>query len=58
MYFPIFGLNTEKYGLEKPPYVDTFHTDAKASTAHPKSPLNSEILGYDKQKRVYSFSSV
>ena len=25
-YFPAFGLNTGKYGLEKTPYLDTFHT--------------------------------
>ena len=25
LYFPVFGLNTEKYGLEKTPYLDTFH---------------------------------
>ena len=25
-YFPVFGLNTGKYGLEKNPYLDTFHT--------------------------------
>ena len=24
-YFPVFGLNTEKYGPEKTPYFDTFH---------------------------------
>ena len=24
-YFPAFGLNTEKYGPEKYPYLDTFH---------------------------------
>ena len=24
-YFPIFGLNTGKYGPEKTPYLDTFH---------------------------------
>ena len=23
-YFPAFGLNTEKYGPEKTPYLDTF----------------------------------
>ena len=23
-YFPVFGLNTEKYGLEITPYLDTF----------------------------------
>ena len=25
-YFPAFGPNTEKYGPEKTPYLDTFHT--------------------------------
>ena len=25
-YFPAFGLNTGKYGPEKTPYLDTFHT--------------------------------
>ena len=24
-YFPVFGLNTGKYGPEKAPYLDTFH---------------------------------
>ena len=24
-YFPVFGLNTRKYGLEKTLYLDTFH---------------------------------
>ena len=24
-YFPVFGLNTEIYGVEKTPYLDTFH---------------------------------
>ena len=25
-HFPVFGLNTERYGPEKNPYSDTFHT--------------------------------
>ena len=25
-YFSVFGANTEKYGPEKTPYLDTFHT--------------------------------
>ena len=25
-YFPVFELNTGKYGPEKTPYLDTFHT--------------------------------
>ena len=24
-YFPVFGLNTGKYGPEKTPYLDSFH---------------------------------
>ena len=24
-YFPVFGLNTGKYGQEETPYLDTFH---------------------------------
>ena len=24
-YFPVFGLNTEIYGVKKTPYLDTFH---------------------------------
>ena len=24
-YFPVFGLNTKKYGPEKTPYFDIFH---------------------------------
>ena len=24
-FIPVFGLNTEKYGPEKTPYLDTFH---------------------------------
>ena len=24
-YFPVFGLNTEKYGPKITPYLDTFH---------------------------------
>ena len=26
LYFPVFGLNTVKYGPEKTPYLDTFHS--------------------------------
>ena len=25
-YFPVFSPNTGKYGSEKSPYLDTFHT--------------------------------
>ena len=26
LYFPVFGLNTEKWGPEKTSYLDNFHT--------------------------------
>ena len=32
-YFPVFGLNTEKYGPEKTAYLDTFHA-AYGSSYH------------------------
>ena len=28
-YFPVFGLNTGKYGPEITPYLDTFHVVIK-----------------------------
>ena len=28
LYFPVFGLNTGKYGAEKTPHLDTFHAVA------------------------------
>ena len=31
-YFPVFGLNTVKYGPEITPYLDTFHTVADKFT--------------------------
>ena len=35
-YFPLFGLKTRKYGPEKTPYLDTFHTVAvKTSIQNP-----------------------
>ena len=34
LYFPVFGLNTRKYGPEKTPYLETFHAvTAKANVA-------------------------
>ena len=28
-YFPVFGLNTGKYGPEKTPYLDTFYAELR-----------------------------
>ena len=30
-YFPVFSPNTGKYGSEKTPYLDTFHTAASST---------------------------
>ena len=32
-YFPVFGLNTGKYGPEKTPYLDTFHAVLLSETS-------------------------
>ena len=39
-YFPVFGLNTGKYGPEITPYLDTFH----AVSTHLVRYLKSSIL--------------
>ena len=31
-YFPVFGLNTGKYGPEITPYLDTFHSVNQSHT--------------------------
>ena len=33
LYFPVFGLNTGKYGPGKTPYLDTFHAVIKSPTS-------------------------
>ena len=33
-YFTVFGLNTGKYGPEKPPYLDTLHAVCKERLFH------------------------
>ena len=33
-YFPVFGLNTGKYGPEKTPYLDTFHAEIALKAIH------------------------
>ena len=35
-YFPLFGLNTGKYGPEKTPYLDTFHAVMLCCYPEPK----------------------
>ena len=33
-YFPVFGLNTGKYGPERTPYLDTFHAIPETSKGY------------------------
>ena len=45
-YFPVFGLNTGKYGPEKTPYLDNFHavyTSAVLISIITKSSLRNDI---------------
>ena len=35
-YFPLFGVNTRKYGPEKTPYMDSFHAVSAAVNIHVK----------------------
>ena len=38
LYFPVFGLNTGKYGLEKTSYLDAFHANLEGSFPFFKCP--------------------
>ena len=38
-YFPVFGLNTRKYGPEITPYLDTFHTVRSPRVLKHREPL-------------------
>ena len=42
-YFPVFGLNTRKYGAEKTPYLDTFHAVNPWKKTCKKSPTGAAI---------------
>ena len=41
-HFPLFGLNTEKYGPEKTTYLDTFHAVEEAETAVKRLKLDNQ----------------
>ena len=45
-YFLVFGLNTGKYGPEKPPYLDSFHVVRvfKEIRIHEKSTKSSRVI--------------
>ena len=45
---PVFSLNAGKYGLEKSPYLDTFH----AVWSREKEPLSAIIVKIDSDKAL------
>ena len=48
-YFPVFGLNTGKYGPEKTPYLDTFHAvkGSRSYKSHNSTKVNVKSLSDD-----------
>ena len=42
-YFPVFGLNTRKYGPEETPYLDTFHAVKKTDDNTKITQIENEI---------------
>ena len=56
--FPVFGLNTGKYGPEKAPYLDTFH--AVMGTNFRSNPffklLKDYLIFYNKETGVRSLA--
>ena len=41
-YSPVFSPNTEKYGAEIPPYLDTFHAVEAGNDSDPSSREDQE----------------
>ena len=48
-YFPVFGLNTGKYGPEKTPYLDTFHAVPVSKINFFSSKFLHHIIGFSSQ---------
>ena len=57
-YFPIFGLNTGKYGPEKTPYLDTFHATSTYITKRWISSEFSVLTLEDLIKKDYQYNSM
>ena len=53
-YFPVFGLNTGKYGPEKTPYLDTFHAIRVYNSAN-ISILDNQMFCTNSTKIVMSW---
>ena len=56
-YFPVFGLNTGKYGPEKTPYLDTFYTVSCDIGVRVGSKCASEISWFPSCKVLFIYFS-
>ena len=57
-YIPVLGLNSEKYGPEKTPYLETFHAVYSMFTVwtfHCKENKHDEYRGEDCMKKYFEF---
>ena len=54
-YFPLFSPNAEKYGPEKTPYLDTFHTVCVLTFV---LQLNGSFLPIIKNKNVKYYTGI
>ena len=53
-YFPVFKLNTRKYGPEVTPYLDTFHVVRISETGHSIANLENKSSEEDFMIMQYS----
>ena len=51
LYFPVFRLNTGKYGPEKTPYLDTFHV------VYLGAMTENNILGADQKTIIIVYNA-
>ena len=53
-YFPIFGLNTGKYGPEITPYLDTFHAVSGSKIAQHQISYSNDSSHKNLKKKLVS----
>ena len=52
-YFPVFSPNTGKYGSEKTPYWDTFHTAASSTVlSNSEQVTNKSAQKYEVRQKI------
>ena len=55
-YFPAFGLNTGKYGVEKTPYLETFQAELPAATNNKSIYILGDSVVKDVERRKFKNS--